>query len=207
MKLVLPFFLSLIWIFGQCQDIQHKAISVGSATNVSIINFTFRIAEIPYIEINKTKSSWGAGPVFQFGSNSGISKLFTPRLTGLMLSYRYNPNQASKRFAFHFSNDIFIQRIGDYWDANAYDIDQNRYATFRYRNLEYLLQHFMGYGFQMKIGNHFSLTKGIGLGYYLSKLQGEELEESGPEIENIDYRGYKNFGFNWQIKIGICYQI
>ncbi len=196
----------LLSLVVQGQEMKAKSTVMGVNTNVSIINFTYRVTLNPYYQVNLGSSKLNLGPTFLVGSNVGISNTKSIKMTGILFSYHLVPNDQHRKFIFFFSSDLLLQRIADFWDANAYDNRIGNYANFRYRNLEYLLQHNFGYGFTLNLGKSLFLSKGIGLGYYVSNLHGEELSENSPDIENFDYRGYKNFGFSWQVKLGLGFK-
>lgn len=207
MKYLLLFPLALILschIYAQETEIILKGSkSVGITTNVSIINYTYRATLNPHFAMDLGKAKFSFGPTLLIASNIGIPNTKSPKLTGMQATVVLTQSSVDQKINFSFSSDLIMQRIADHWDANAYDYRTGNYANFQYRNVEYLFQYFIGYGFQLKLGQNFYLTKGIGLGYYFSKLKGKELSANSPEIENFDYRGYKDGGFAWQVKLGV----
>lgn len=184
------------------QKSREGTMELGITTSFSVYNYTFRGLANPHVSWQKDKLNFVIGPTLLVASNVGLNTTNFPKLTGLKSSLRYMPAMRNKRFTFFLSNDIIIQRIVDHWDANAYDERIGNYASFRYRNVEHLIEQYIGYGFKLKFARNWHLVKGVGIGYYLSNLDGDELSSNAPEVENFDYRGYKNFGFSWLIKLG-----
>ncbi|MDN5213947.1 hypothetical protein QQ020_17865 [Fulvivirgaceae bacterium BMA12] len=180
----------------------EKAKELGITTSFSIYNYTFRGLINPYLTWQKGKTNLLLGPTLLVASNNGLNTAKSPKLTGIRSSFRYIPAAVARRFVFHLASDLIVQRIVDRWDANAYDERIGNFADFRYQNIEYLIEHYLGYGFKLNVGRRWYLIKGVGIGYYLSKLKGNELSANAPEVENFDYRGYSDFGFSWQIKMG-----
>ncbi len=195
--------LSLLFSFALYgQKTPEKGKELGITTSFSIYNYTFRGLLNPHLTWQMGKINLLLGPTLLVASNNGLNTAKSPKLTGIRSSFRYIPTAAAKRFIFHLSSDLIVQRIVDRWDANAYDERIGNFADFRYRNIEYLIEHYLGYGFKLNLSSRWYLIKGVGIGYYLSNLKGDELSANAPEVENFDYRGYSDFGFSWQIKLG-----
>jgi hypothetical protein len=113
----------------------------------------------------------------------------------------------SERFEFYLGAEVLVQRIKDVWQANTFDDKVGVFRNFSYQSVELLLESYLGYGVKLRIGKHWYLSNGIGAGYYFSKLIGDALDAGAPDIDNFDYRGYDDFGFNWNIKLGVGFNL
>ncbi|MEX2335657.1 MAG: hypothetical protein WD555_00125 [Fulvivirga sp.] len=59
----------------------------------------------------------------------------------------------------------------------------------------------LGAGLTWNFHKNFSLNSRFGLGYHISSLKHDDLDEQ-PVLSNRDYRGYRNKGIFYNIQIG-----
>jgi hypothetical protein len=189
------------------QASKNSVSEIGLNTSVSFYNYIYRGSINPYLTFRAGRTGWTAGPLILVSSNIGSNTSNGPKLTGLCTAYGYFPQMQSERFEFYLGAEVLAQRIKDVWQANAFDDKLGAFRNFSYQNVELLLESYLGYGVKLKFGKHWYLSNGIGAGCYFSKLVGDELDADAPEIDNFDYRGYDDFGFSWNMKLGVGFNL
>lgn len=203
MKLLMTILIMMSCVLAGLSQKNTSIINTGLTTSVSVYNYTYRGNLHPYLTLSKGPAQWELGPLLLVASNVGSNLSKGPTLTGLRVAYTHYPEIKDSKFTFYLGAELLSQRIKDTWRANAYDPKLDNFTDFTYRNVELLFEGYVGYGIRLQVGERFYLSKGIGAGVYLSSLQGDELSPEAPEVDYFDYRGYDNFGFAWNIKMGV----
>ncbi len=186
-------------------QVSQKHHEVEIQSRVSIFNYTYRLSLSPGFLFRDGRHSYGLGPVVLIGANTGSGN-DGPRLTGLRVGYRYFPSTTTSRLNFYVSTEIIGQRIAEQWQANAFDTELGSYRDLPYKSKELLIENHSGYGIQLKLSQSWYLFQGIGVGFYYSNFEGEAPTVQASLLDNIDYRGYDDFGFSWSIRLGIGYR-
>lgn len=175
-------------------------------TNPYFISGTYRAIGSVSVGRQFEKHSLSVGPTFLYASDIVTSNKNFPKLTGAQLNYKYFPNGISNKWDLYMFSQIVYQDIKDKWTSVIYNEDISAYQEFRYLNREYLVTANVGYGIKLKLSERLILSQGIGVGLYLSILDGDELSSDAPEIGENFGAGYAPIGITLSGNFGICYQ-
>ncbi len=190
--------------FCRGQEKTVGLVATGITTEASIYSHTVRVQLEPFLSWGNQKNQLVVGPTIIVASNMGFQSSQMPKLSGMKIGYRLWPGSTNKQWNFYLSNDLRIQRVQDGWKGNAFNEELAQYEETDYRVIEMLVDNHLGYGVTFSIGQNLTLNQGVGLGAYISSLNGNDARA---HETNFDYRGYKNFGFSWKVNIGIAYKL
>lgn len=101
------------------------------------------------------------------------------------------------------SADLRLQRLKDLWNANSFDLQLSEYQDYTIKTVELQLENYLGYGLVFNINKSLSISQGVGLGWYLSKLKTSSSVTNANVTDLVDYRGYDDFGFIWNVRFEI----
>jgi hypothetical protein len=127
------------------------------------------------------------------------------RLTGARFGYRFFPSIKDSKWGFYVSADLRMQRLKDYWNANSFNEKSQDYQEHTIKTVELLAENYIGYGLKYSINQSFSLSQGVGLGWYISGLKTKSDHTLNNMVDLVDYRGYDDLGFVWNIRFEINY--
>lgn len=153
--------------------------------------------------LRKNNHEWEIGPTFLLFPNYRSVNNGEFKLTGINTTYRIRPNSKGEVFDFYFKSTLYVQRIVDKWTAFIWDDDLGAYRHEDLRDIETLIQLYVGYGVQAKIlKKRLFVFTSINFGGYYSDLEDPYEERLGVEY---DFRGYGDLGTNWMINAGLGY--
>ena len=138
-------------------------------------------------------------PTILVASNMGFQSSQIPKVSGIKIGYRFWPGTLNKKWAFYLANDLRFQRVKDSWKGNSYNEEISQYQDTDFRVVELLIDNYLGYGLVLKITKHLRVSQGVGVGVYVSSLNGDD---ALAHETSFDYRGYSNFGFTWKVNVG-----
>ncbi len=192
------------FITGLEAQINEKAIrSIGISSSASMLDHSVRGQVEPYISWGTNKNQLILASTILVATNIGYQSPQSPRLSGARVGYRFWPDESDNKWAFYMSADLRLQRLKDLWTGNTFNEQLSEYQEYTIKTVELLLENYLGYGLVFNINKFLSISQGVGLGWYLSKLN------SGSSVTNVqvpdivDYRGYDDFGFIWNVRFEI----
>lgn len=192
------------FITGLEAQINEKAIrSIGISSSASMLDHSVRGQVEPYISWGTNKNQLILASTILVATNIGYQSPQSPRLSGARVGYRFWPGESDNKWAFYMSADLRLQRLKDLWTGNTFNEQLSEYQEYTIKTVELLLENYLGYGLVFNINKFLSISQGVGLGWYLSKLN------SGSSVTNVqvpdivDYRGYDDFGFIWNVRFEI----
>ncbi len=192
------------FITGLEAQINEKAIkSIGISSSASMLDHSVRGQIEPYISWGTNKNQLILASTILVATNIGYQSPQSPRLSGARVGYRFWPGESDNKWAFYMSADLRLQRLKDLWTGNTFNEQLSEYQEYTIKTVELLLENYLGYGLVFNINKSLSISQGVGLGWYLSKLN------SGSSVTNVqvpdlvDYRGYDDFGFIWNVRFEI----
>lgn len=192
------------FITGLEAQINEKAIkSIGISSSASMLDHSVRGQVEPYISWGTNKNQLILASTILVATNIGYQSPQSPRLSGARVGYRFWPGESDNKWAFYMSADLRLQRLKDLWTGNTFNEQLSEYQEYTIKTVELLLENYLGYGLVFNINKSLSISQGVGLGWYLSKLN------SGSSVTNVqvpdivDYRGYDDFGFIWNVRFEI----
>ena len=202
MKNYLALWLFLFGSYPWClaQKSSFSIVQAGINTEASFYNFTARIQMEPFVAYGTQKNQLIMAPTILVASNMGFQSSQIPKVSGVKVGYRFWPGTLNKRWTFYLANDLRFQRVKDSWKGNSFNEELSQYQETDYRVVEILIDNYLGYGVVLKITEHLSINQGVGIGAYVSSLNGNNA--LADEI-SFDYRGYSNFGFTWKVNFGL----
>ncbi len=207
MKLTLTILITLAFYLETIAQEVVKNGVVGFSGNVTIIDYSFRGYIEPYMAWGTQSKQILVAPTILIASNLGYQSPQTPRLTGARVGYRFWPGTLDKKWEFYLSADLRLQRLGDRWNANLYNENLSDYQEYQVKTVELLIENYLGYGLTYKINKQLSVSQGVGLGWYGSNLQVKTSDQGRNLSDVVDYRGYDNIGFIWNVSLGINYKL
>jgi hypothetical protein len=170
------------------------------------IRQTQSITVSPSLWLRKNKFEFGAGPVAMVYRKLTVSDQRLPKLTGIRVGSTFSPEIKSKWVGLYLHTSLQYQRISDIWTGNIWDNGLQEYVNFEYRNRENIVEMNGGYGIRIFLSKHIYLYQDVGVGIYLSGLEGDELTPGTPEFKDPDFRGYENVGGLWRLAVGLGYR-
>jgi len=192
-------------IFGTINPLiaqnKHSA-EINSA--VSFISNNYRGIVNPSYTLGRKNHAFSLGPVFQIYTNSGQNHHSKPWWSGFKGTYRYFPQLSHKSIAFFFKYDLIYQHIIDAYQTNAFNPRLGVYQDYDYQNSEDIFETYVGYGVQFKFKKMF-LIQNVGAGIYYSTIGDNVVASEAPGLADFDFRGYGNFGFSWNVQLGVGY--
>lgn len=198
------FLLSIAFFSTSWAQDKPGILAAGITTEAAVYSHTVRVQAEPFLSWGTSRNQLVFGPTILVISNMGFQSSQMPKLSGMKFGYRLWPGSTSKRWNFYLSNDLRIQRVQDGWKANAFNEELGQYQETDYRVIEILVDNYLGYGVTFSLGQHLTVSQGVGLGAFISSLNGNDARA---QETNFDYRGYGNFGFCWKVNIGLTYQL
>ncbi len=198
----------LFWLTtGLEAQVKKMAIrTVGISSSVSILDYSVRGQMEPYISWGTNKKQLVFAPTILVASNIGYRSPQSPRLSGARIGYRFWPGVLDNKWAFYMSADLRVQRLKDLWSANSFNLQLSEYQEYTVKTVELQLENYVGYGLVFNISKSLSISQGVGLGWYLSKLNTSSSDTNDTVIDPIDYRGYGDIGFIWNVRFEINYK-
>ena len=153
--------------------------------------------------IRKNKHEWELGPIFLLFPNYRKINNGEFKFTGFNAAYRLRPNCNGDVFDFYFQSNLFAQRIVDKWTASIWDDGLGAYKYENLKDIETLIQLYVGYRMQATfLKKRLFVFNSVNFGGYFSDLEDPYEERLGVEY---DFRGYRDFGTNWMINVGLGY--
>ena len=196
--------LCLILFTANAQE--HNSIrTIGWSGSASIIDFSFKGYLEPYLAWGSLKKQIVFSPTLLVASNLGYQSSQKVRLTGGRVGYRYWPSINHDKWGLYLAADLRMQRVKDYWNANTYNENSLEYQEYLVKTTEGSLENYLGYGLKYTIGKSVSIVQGVGIGWYMSHFKTKSNHAAGTDIDFLDYRGYDDFGFIWNIQLGVNY--
>ena len=180
--------------------------ALGVSGSASILDHSVRGYLEPYLAVGTVNKQLIIAPTILAGSNLGYQGPQTPRLTGTRVGYRFWPGTTDKKWQFHLSADMRMQRLEDHWNLNLFNQEVLEYEDYRVKTVELLLENYLGYGLVYRINQSFSISQGVGMGWYLSNLGVKSENFDNPGSDLLDYRGYDNIGFVWSARLELTYR-
>lgn len=203
--LFLPLLLTLFTAFGQDAN-QARTTNLGLSTNAVFYKKSYKAFLIPQWEIRKNAHAFSVGLTILVTSGFDASDRKYPKLSGLHGSYKYFPIQASGKLDFYLHTSLLLKRIVDKWSVNYWDDDHSCYELLGYKNTEIIINPFVGYGITLKVLKRLSVTQSIGVGYFLSSIDGKEFDNPSDVDKDYDYRPYGDNGLALEVKLGLSYR-
>ena len=186
---------------------QEKFNFVESSTSPYYIDGTYRA--IGSISFGKQfgKHAISIGPTILYASDIVTSNKKFPKLTGTQLNYKYYPNGINNKWNLFMFSQFSFQVIKDKWSSVIFVNPTEGYKEYKYLNKETQFLSNFGYGVAFKLTEKIALTQGLGIGLYISVLDGDEISPDAPEVgENVG-AGYSPFGLNISANFGIKYKL
>jgi|GEM_PF-2822887 len=204
--------LIILMVFGsiavaQAQTLEKTIQNAGVSTNVSILEYTARGYFEPYLTFGASNKQLLLATTILAGSNLGYQSPQSLRLSGGRIGYRFWPGSSNENWNFHVSVDMRLQRLKDLWNANLYNESKSDYQEYNLKTIELLLENHVGYGLVFNINEFCSISQGVGLGWYLSNLDVTAANTNAHLADIVDYRGYDDIGFLWNIRFEISYKL
>jgi len=195
----------LFWLTTglDAQDKKMTIRTVGISSSVSILDYSGRGQIEPYISWGTSKKQVIFAPTILVASNIGYQSPQSPRLSGTRIGYRFWPGTLDNKWAFYMSANLRLQRLKDLWNANSFDLQLSEYQDYTIKTVELQLENYLGYGLVFNINKSLSISQGVGLGWYLSKLKTSSSVTNANVTDLVDYRGYDDFGFIWNVRFEI----
>ena len=191
----------------QGQSKQQSTQAFGLSASASIFEYSVRGYLEPYMAWGTDRKQLLVAPTLLLGTNLGYQTPRSPRLTGLRFGYQLWPGSFDHKWNFYISTDLRLQRLKDQWAANYFNVSLSDYQEFNIKTVELSLENYVGYGLVLKISDHFRITQGVGLGWYLSNLDARSPKANTHIVDKVDYRGYDNLGFLWNVSFRVVYVI
>jgi len=199
--------LILFWLTtGLAAQVKKMAIrTAGISSSVSVLNYSARGQMEPYISWGTNKKQLIFAPTILVASNIGYQSPQSPRLSGTRIGYRFWPGSLDNKWAFYLSADLRLQRLKDQWNGNSFNLKLSEYQEYTIKTVELQLENYLGYGLVFNISKSLSIGQGVGLGWYLSKLKTSSSVANAEVVDLVDYRGYGDIGFIWNVRFEINY--
>lgn len=201
---VITSFCFLLMVTTHAQE-KNTIRAIGFSGSASILDFAYKGYFEPYIAWGGAKKQVLFSPTLLVSSNLGYQFPQRARLSGARIGYRYWPTINHSKWGLYLSADLRIQRVKDHWNANTYNEGSLEYQEYLVKTTEISLENYLGYGLKYSIGKSFSISQGVGLGWFLSDFKTKSDHTAGTNVDFLDYRGYGDFGFLWNIQIGLNY--
>jgi len=207
MKQLITLIILLCFITGlEAQDQKMAFRGTGISSSASILDHSVRGYVEPYVSWGTNKNQLILAPTILAASNIGIQTPQAPRLSGARIGYQVWPGTLDNKWAFYMSVDLRLQRLKDYWIGNSFNDQLSEYQEHNIKTVELLIENYLGYGLIFKINKSLSISQGIGLGWYLSKLHTGSSVTHAQVADLVDYRGYDDIGFIWNARFEINYK-
>ena len=148
----------------------------------------------PSYTIVKPKSNLSIGPTFLWSIGDQQESRDKFKLTGLQGTIQCFPTRTESKLNLYFQGDLILQRIKDEATSVVYNINTSSFEPFEFSKTENLIQLYVGYGLEWKLGDNFALNQSIGLGTIFNSRS----TQSGFE----DFSD-KFFDTDWMIRVGL----
>ena len=181
----------------------QNSVEINSA--VSFISNNYRGIVNPSYTLGRKNHAFSMGPVFQIFTNSGQNNQSKLWLSGLKGTYRYFPQPGHKSITFFFKYDLIYQHIIDEYQGNTFNPSLGIYQDYDYQNTEDIFESYVGYGVQFKFKKMF-IIQNVGAGIYYSIIGDNVVSSEAPDLAGFDFRGYDDFGFSWNVQLGVGYE-
>lgn len=180
---------------GQLLQAQEWEKQAFFNTQAHVIRTSERILFRPGVEFSKGFHHLKIAPSFRLYSSEAGYNPGKFQITGAMGAYQFSVPTVLDFLRFYFQYEANYQLYRNDWQGNFYDPAATSYRFVKYETSENFIANNLGMGFELLLGQHFTLAIDVAEGYYFSSVRVKNLPSDLQRVENFDFREYEDQGW------------